>query len=43
MGDKLPLATGVHSFALSNKFLENSEVNKGYRSVIIDYLKAHDR
>ncbi|MEN8846295.1 MAG: hypothetical protein ABF261_08465, partial [Candidatus Arcticimaribacter sp.] len=43
MGDKLPLATGVHSFALSNKFLENSEVNKGYRSVIIDYLKAHDK
>ena len=43
MVDKLPLATGVHSFALSNKFLENSEVNKGYRSVIIDYLKAHDR
>ena len=43
MGNSLPLAKGVHCFAISNRVLENSEANKGYRSVIIDYLKAHDK
>lgn len=43
MGKNLPLSSGVHCFAISNRILENSEANKGYRSVIIDYLKAHDK
>ena len=42
-GQNLPLPTGVHCFAISNRILENSEANKGYRSVIIDYLKVHDK
>lgn len=43
MGAFLPLSTGVHCFALSNQIFENSEANKSYRSVIIDYLRAHDK
>lgn len=43
MGKNLPLSGAVHCFAISNQILENSEANKGYRSVIIDYLKAHDK
>ena len=42
MGKNLPLSRAVHCFAISNQIIENSELNKGYRSVIIDYLKAHD-
>lgn len=43
MGKNLPLNSAVHCFALSNRIFENSEANKAYRSIIIDYLKAHDR
>lgn len=43
LGNRLPLSRGVHCFAISNQIFENSEENKGYRSVIIDYLRAHDK
>ena len=43
MGSNLPLSSTVHCFAINNQILENSEANKGYRTVIIDYLMAHDK
>ena len=43
MGNNLRLSRAVHCFAISNQILENSEANKGYRTVIIDYLMAHDK
>ena len=43
MGSNLPLSSAVHCFAINNQILENSEANKGYRTVIFDYLMAHDK
>ena len=39
----LPLKSGVHCFVLTNQIFENSQANSTYRSVIIDYLRAHDK
>ncbi|MGB1972139.1 MAG: DUF7033 domain-containing protein [Flavobacteriaceae bacterium] len=38
----LPLESGVHCFAVSNRILEKSEANEAFRSAFISYLRRHD-
>ena len=39
---EIPMVSGVHCFALTNKIIENSVANKGYRSAFISYLNGHE-
>ena len=40
--EQLPLPIGVHAFAVSNCAFESSELNNSFRSLLLDYMKAHD-
>lgn len=42
MAQNLPLSSGVHCFALSNKAFEKSIANASFRSAFIPYLEEHD-
>ncbi len=39
---KIPMSTGVHCFALTNKIIEKSVSNAAYRSAFISYLQGHE-
>ena len=41
--EQLTLSKGVHAFALSNCAFESSELNNSFRSLLLDYMKAHDK
>ena len=41
--EEIPLASGVHAFAVSNSTFEKTQANQSLRSLLIDYFKSHDQ